>query len=137
MMTAETDSNTVKDNCCRDKCIVRKGSADQIKFARNCEAICANFLSVLGIRFVSHWLEAGALLVLANLQAATEVVDAGVCVDVVVDGVGVALAVPLGGGGGGGRGLDGGHWLPHSHICPISKGLDCVTCGRKIFMKIF
>lgn len=95
MMTAETDSNTVKDNCCRDKCIVRKGSADQIKFARNCEAICANFLSVLGIRFVSHWLEAGALLVLANLQAATEVVDAGVCVDVVVDGVGVALAVPL------------------------------------------
>lgn len=54
-------------------------------------------------------------------------VDAGVCVDVVVDGVGIALAVPLGGGGGGGGGLDGGHWLPHSHVCPVSKGLDCVT----------
>lgn len=55
-------------------------------------------------------------------------VDAGVCVDVVVDGVGVALAVPLVGGGCGGGGLDGGHWLPHSHICSIPKGLDGVTC---------
>lgn len=59
-------------------------------------------------------------------------VDAGVCVDVVVDVVGIALVVPLGRGGGGGGGLDGGHWLPHSHICPVSKGLDCVTCGWKM-----
>lgn len=77
-------------------------------------------------------MEAGTLLALANLQAATEVVDAGVWVDVVVDGVGVALAVPLGGGGGGGGGLDGGHRLPHSHIRSVSKGLDCVTCGWKM-----
>lgn len=56
-------------------------------------------------------------------------VDARVRVDVVVDGVGVALALALGWRGGGGGGLDGGHWLPHSHICPVPKGLDCVTCG--------
>lgn len=54
-------------------------------------------------------------------------VDAGVCVDAVVDGVGVALAVPLVGGGGGGGGLDGRHRLPNSHICPVPKGLDGIT----------
>lgn len=132
MMTTETGSNTVKDNCCRGKCIVRKGSADQTKLTHNCQAIGANFLPGLGTTFVSNWLGAGALLALANLQAATELVDAGVCVDVVVDGVGVALPVPLGGGGGGGGRLDRGNWLPHSHICSISKGLDCVTCGWKM-----
>jgi len=63
-----------------------------------------------------------------NLEAATEVVDAGLCVDVVVDGV--ALAVPLGGGGGGG-GLDRGHRTPHSHIRPVPEGLDGVSCGRR------
>lgn len=91
-----------------------------------------NFPSVWGIRLASDWLEAAALLALANLQAATEVVDARVRVDVVVDGVGVALALALGWRGGGGGGLDGGHWLPHSHICPIPKGLDGVTCGWKM-----
>lgn len=80
-------------------------------------------------------LEAGAPLALANLQAATEVVDAGVCVDVVVDGVGVAFAVPLRRGGGGGGGLDRGHRLPHSHVCPISKGLDGVTYGKGTWWK--
>lgn len=98
-------------------------------FTRCSEAVCANIVQVFGIRFASGWLEAAAPLALADLQAATEVVDAGVRVDVVVDGVGVALAVPLGGGGGGGGGLDGGHRLPHSHVCPISKGLDGVTYG--------
>lgn len=98
-------------------------------FTRRSEAVCANIVQVFGIRFASGWLEAAAPLALADLQAATEVVDAGVRVDVVVDGVGVALAVPLGGSGGGGGGLDGGHRLPHSHVCPISKGLDGVTYG--------
>lgn len=88
------------------------------------------FFKFLGL--VSDWLGAGTLLALANLQAATEVVDARVGVDVVVDGVGVALAIPLGGGGGGGGGLDRGYWLPHSHVCPISKGLDCITYRWKV-----
>lgn len=98
-------------------------------FTHLSEAACENIVQVFGIRFASGWLEAGAPLALADLQAATEVVDARVRVDVVVDGVGVA--VPLGGGGGGGGGLDGGHRLPHSHVCPISKGLDGVTYGRE------
>lgn len=55
-------------------------------------------------------------------------IDARVCVDVVVDGVGVAFTVPLVGGGGGGGGLDRGHRLPHCHVCPIPKGLDGITC---------
>lgn len=54
-------------------------------------------------------------------------VDAGVCVDVVVDGVGAALSVPLVRGGGGRGGLDRGHRLPHSHVGAIPKGLDGVT----------
>lgn len=83
-------------------------------FTHNSEAICANFVEVVAS---------------ANLQAATEVVDARIRVDVVVDGVGVALAGPLGGRGGGGGGLDRGHRLPHSHVRPVSKGLDGVTCA--------
>lgn len=62
----------------------------------------------------------------SHLQAATEVVDARVRVDAVVDGVGVAFAVLLVVGGGGGGGLDGGHRLPHSHVRPVPKGLDGV-----------
>lgn len=54
-------------------------------------------------------------------------IDARVCVDVVVDGVGVAFTVPLVGGSGGGGGLNGGHWLPHCHVCTIPKGLDGIT----------
>lgn len=54
-------------------------------------------------------------------------VDARVWVNVVVDGVGVALAVPLVGCGGGSGGLDRGHWLPNSHVCPVPKGLDGIT----------
>lgn len=41
------------------------------------------------------------MCVCTHLQAATEVVDVGVGVDVVVDGVGVAALVPLLGRGGG------------------------------------
>lgn len=63
-------------------------------------------------------------------------IDPRVCVDVVVDGVGVALAVPLVGGGGRGSGLDRGHRLPHSHICPITKGLDGITYTRKVIETI-
>lgn len=59
-------------------------------------------------------------------------VDARVRVDGVVDGVGVAFAVPLVGGGGGGGGLDGGHRLPHSHIRPIAKGLDGITYRGRV-----
>lgn len=55
-------------------------------------------------------------------------VDAGVCVDGVVRGVGVAFAVPLVRGGGVGGGLDGGHRLPHPHIRPVPEGLDGVAC---------
>ena len=54
-------------------------------------------------------------------------VDARICVDVVVDGVGVAFAVPLVGCGGGGGGLDGRHRLPHPNICSVPKGLDGIT----------
>ena len=67
----------------------------------------------------------------SHLEAATEVVDSGVRVDVVVDGVGVALAVPLVGGGGGGGGLDRGHRLPHPHVGPVPEGLDGVTCTHE------
>ncbi len=58
-------------------------------------------------------------------------VDARVGVDGVVDGVGVAFAVPLVRGGDGRGGLNGGHRLPHSHIRPIPKGLDGITCTRE------
>lgn len=67
----------------------------------------------------------------SHLQAATELVDARVRVDVVVHGVGEALAVPLVGGGGGGRRLHRGHGLPHSHVRPVPEGLDGVTCRRR------
>lgn len=54
------------------------------------------------------WNKISVLCVCSHLQAAAEVVDVGVGVDVIVDGVGVATLVPLlcsGGGGGGGL-----HW---------------------------
>lgn len=58
-------------------------------------------------------------------------VDARVGVDGVVDGVGVTLTVPLVRDGGGGGRLDGGHRLPHSHICTIPKSLDGIAYGGK------
>lgn len=67
----------------------------------------------------------------SHLQAAAEVVDAWVRVDVVVDGVGVAALVPLVGGGGGHGGLDGGHGRPHPEIRPVPKGLDGVACAGR------
>lgn len=48
----------------------------------------------------------------------------GVCVDGVVEGVGVALALPLVGGG---RRLHRGHRLPNANICPVPKRLDGIT----------
>lgn len=59
-------------------------------------------------------------------------VDTRVLVDVVVDGVGAALAVPLVGGGSRGGGLDRGHRLPHCDICPVPKSLDGITYTRKV-----
>lgn len=67
----------------------------------------------------------------SHLQAAAEVVDAWVRVDVVVDGVGVAALVPLVGGGGGHGGLDGGHGRPDPYIRPVPKGLDGVACAGR------
>lgn len=65
-----------------------------------------------------------------HLQAAAEVVDGRVGVDVVVDGVGVAALVPLvGRGGGGGGGLHRRHGLPHAHVRPVPEGLDGVACS--------
>lgn len=49
----------------------------------------------------------------------------------VVHGVGVAFILPLVGGGRGGGSLDRRHRLPHSHISPIPKGLDCITYEGK------
>lgn len=67
------------------------------------------------------------------LQAAAEVVDVGVGVDVVVDGVGVAALVPLlGGGGGGGGGLHRRHGLPNAHVRPVAEGLDGVACSGSV-----
>lgn len=67
----------------------------------------------------------------SHLQAAAEVVDVGVGVDVVVNGVGVAALVPLlGRGGGGGGGLHWRHGLPHAHIRSVAEGLDGVACSR-------
>lgn len=62
-------------------------------------------------------------------------VDARVGVNVVVNGVGVAVS--LVGGGGGGGGLDGGHGLPHSDVCSVPKGLDGVTYMDKTKKRFF
>lgn len=67
-----------------------------------------------------------------HLQAAAEVVDARVCVNVVVNRVGVALTLSLVGGGNGSGSLDWGHWLPNSDISPIAKGLDSITYRGKM-----
>lgn len=58
-------------------------------------------------------------------------IDCRVCVNVVVNGVGVAFTVSLVGGGDGGGGLDGGHGLPHPDISSIPEGLDGVTYKGK------
>lgn len=67
----------------------------------------------------------------SHLQAAAEVVDAWIRVDVVVDGVGVAALVPLVGGGGGHGGLDGGHGRPDPYVRPVPKGMDGVACAGR------
>lgn len=62
-------------------------------------------------------------------------IDPRVCVNVVVNGVGVALAAPLVGGGGRGGGLDRGNRLPHSYIRPIAEGLDGIAYTRQAIEK--
>lgn len=66
-----------------------------------------------------------------HLQVATEAVDAVVCVDAVVDGVGDAFALSLVWGRDGGRGLDGCHAASHTNICPVTKRLDGVYCEER------